>query len=105
VADARRVLDETRVNAALLRHADGRSHEDALAYLVDVGRYAPDVAAKRLEFIEHPIWQTYVVVYSEGERLLTRWLEAAAPVTRAARFERLLHEQLTPRAIAAELPA
>jgi hypothetical protein len=101
----RRRLEESRVNASLMRHADGASHDQLLRYLVDVGRYAPDVAAKRLEFIEHPLWRTYVFVYHEGEALLTRWLDAVAPDRRADQFRRLLNEQLTPGAIAAELPA
>jgi len=101
----RRSLTETRVNAALMRHADGASHETVLAYLEDVGRFAPASAAKRLEFIEHPLWRTYVFVYHEGEALLRDWLEAAAPAERPARFGRLLREQLTPRAIAMELAA
>ena len=98
----RRRLSETRVNAALLRHADGATHEETLAYLMRVGRFAPHVAAKRLEFIEHPLWRTYVFVYYEGEALLRRWLSAVPEARRAARFGRLLHEQLTPSAIAAE---
>ena len=101
----RRRLAETRVNAALMRHADGVSHEDVLSYLVRVGRYAPEVAAKRLEFIEHPLWRTYVFVYHEGEALLRRWLEAVPDSERATRFGRLLREQLTPAAVAAELGA
>ena len=88
-------------NAAMLRHADGRSHDEVLAYLVEVGRYAPAVAAKRLEFIEHPLWRTYVFVYADGEALLERWLEAVPEADRAARFGRLLHEQLTPAAVTA----
>jgi hypothetical protein len=107
----RRRLSESRVNAALMRHADGTSHDEVLAYLERVGRFAPAVAAKRLEFIEHPLWRTYVFVYHEGEALLERWLEQAsdgdeeqrAAEGRAAKFGRLLREQLTPRAIAAEL--
>ena len=53
-------------------------------------------AAKRLEFIEHPLWRTYVFVYAEGEALLRRWVEAVPAADRPARFGRLLHEQLTP---------
>ena len=105
MAGPRRRLSETRVNAALLRHADGASHDEVLAYLERVGRFAPAIAAKRLEFIEHPLWRTYVFVYSEGEALLRRWLDAAPDGDRPARFGRLLHEQLTPTAIAAELTA
>jgi hypothetical protein len=96
-------LGEARVNAALMRHADGRSHDEVLAWLERVGRFAPAIAAKRLEFIEHPLWRTYVFVYHEGEALLRRWLEAVPEIERVERFGRLLHEQLTPTAIAAEL--
>ncbi|HEX2756361.1 MAG TPA: hypothetical protein VHM48_12905 [Candidatus Limnocylindrales bacterium] len=103
LAAPRRRLTESRVNAALMRHADGVAHDDVLAWLVRVGRYAPPVAAKRLEFIEHPLWRTYVFVYHEGEALLGRWLEAAPETEQAARFGRLLREELTPTAIAAEL--
>ena len=101
----RRRLDESRVNAALMRHGDGASHEDVLAFLQRAGRFAPAVAAKRIEFIEHPLWRTYVFVYFEGEALLRRWLEMAPPQERPARFGRLLREQLGPSAIAAEIDA
>jgi len=103
--EPRRVLIASRGNAALLRHADGRSHDEVLDYLVSIGRFAPAVAAKRLEFIEHPLWRTYVFVYSEGEALLRRWLTRVVTDERPARFGRLLHEQLTPGAIEAELAA
>ena len=57
---------------------------------------AAPLAGKRLEFIEHPLWRTYVFVYAEGEALLRKWLEAAPAPERVARFGRLLHEQVTP---------
>ena len=96
-------LTGSRVNAAIMRHADGVPHDEVLAWLVDVGRYAPAVAAKRLEFMEHPLWRTFVFVYHEGEALLRAWLQAVPEQERAARFGRLLREQLSPAAIAAEL--
>ena len=86
-------------NAAILRHADGRSHDEVVTYLRDVGRYPAVRAEKALEFIEDPLWRTYVFVYAEGEALLRRWLEAVAEPERAAQFGRLLHEQLTPAAV------
>jgi hypothetical protein len=99
----RRALLAIRGDAAILRHADGRTHDEVLDYLVTVGRYSPTVAAKRLEFIEHPLWRTYVFVYAEGEALLRRWLGLVPEADRPARFGRLLHEQLTPGAIATDL--
>ena len=74
-----------------------------VAYLIDVGLRAPERAEASLTFIEHPLWRTYVFVYSEGEQLLSRWLDAVSPGERAARFGRLLHEQLTPGAVLSEL--
>jgi len=103
LAGPRQTMAAIRGNAALLRHADGASHDVVLAYLQDVGGYAPDVAAKRLEFIEHPLWRTYVFVYAEGEALLRRWMEAVPAPERVARFGRLLHEQVTPGRLLAEL--
>lgn len=102
LAGPRRALAATRGNAAFLRHADGASHDDVLTYLREVGRYAADVAVKLLEFIEHPLWRTYVFVYAEGEALLTRWVEAAPAPERVERFGRLLHEQVTPGRLLAE---
>ncbi len=96
-------LAASRGNAALMRHADGASHDEVLAYLQDAGGYAPMVAAKLLEFIEHPLWRTYVFVYNEGEALVRRWVEAAPAPERVARFGRLLHEQVTPGRLLAEL--
>ena len=103
MAGPRRTLAAIRGNAALRRHADGAAHEAVLDYLVTVGGYAPDTAAKRLEFIEHPLWRTYVFVYAEGEALLRRWVEAVPETERLARFGRLLHEQVTPGRLLAEL--
>jgi hypothetical protein len=97
--EPRRELSAIRGNAAILRHADGRSHEEVLDYLRTVGRFSERTAAKRLEFIEHPLWRTYVFVYAEGEALLRRWLDAAPAGERSSRFGRLLREPLTPAAV------
>jgi len=99
IGEHRNTLAAIRGNAAILRHVDGRSHDEVLAYLRDVGRYAPEVATKRIEFIEHPLWRTYVFVYAEGEALLARWLAVVPESQRVARFGRLLHEPLTPAAV------
>ena len=99
LAVEREQLSAIRGNAGILRHADGRSHDEVETYLREVGRYSMAQAKKRLEFIEHPLWRTYVFVYAEGEALLRRWLESVAEPERASRFGRLLHEQLTPAAV------
>jgi hypothetical protein len=101
VGDHRRKLESARLNAALHRHQDGWPRDRVLDYLVDVGRFSPEVAARRLAFIEHPLWRLYVHVYPEGEALVGRWLDGVPEPGRPARFGRLLREQLTPPAIAA----
>jgi hypothetical protein len=101
----RRALGAARSNAALLRHADGSSADETLAYLRRVGRMPGDRAAKALEFIDHPLWRSYVFVHDAGRKLLERWLESAPPGGRVERFGRLLREQLTPAGIAAEIDA
>ena len=103
IAALRRGLGETGVNAALMRHVDDASHDEVVAYLVDVGLRAPERAQASLAFIEHPLWRTYLFVYSDGARLLSRWLDAVPAAERAGRFGRLLHEQLTPGALLSEL--
>jgi hypothetical protein len=105
VAEQRATLDEAQVNAALMLHEDRLPRGDVLEFLIDVGRAAPEPAAKQLEFIEHPLWRTYVFVYSEGEALLRRWLDLVPAQRRAATFGRLLREPLTPPAIEAEIAA
>jgi hypothetical protein len=100
---ARETLRASRVNAALMLHADGASRAEVLDYLVWAGRYPRAIAEKRLEFLEHPLWRTYVFVYSEGEALLRRWVESVPEADRPGRFARLLHEQLTPGTIRSDL--
>jgi hypothetical protein len=105
IADQRAILDEARLNAAFMLHEDGAGRDEVLDYLVEVGRLAPETAAKRLEFLEHPLWRTYVFVYAEGEALLRRWLDVVPDDVQVERFGRLLREPLTPPGIVAELAA
>jgi hypothetical protein len=105
LAAPRRLLSAAAGSAAFLRHVDGWSSAATADYLVEVAGFAPATAAKRLEFIDHPLWRTYVFVYGEGETLVRRWVAAAGPGTtdREARFARLLHEQVTPAGLIAEI--
>jgi hypothetical protein len=99
----REILRTSRINAALMLHGEAVSRDEAVAYLERAGRYPRNVAEKRLEFIDHPLWRTYIFVYSEGEALLREWLDAVPEADRPGRFARLLHEQLTPGTIREEL--
>jgi len=101
LAGPRRVLPAVRGNPALMPHADGLSHDTVVAYLRDMAAYDGPLAAKRMEFIEHPLWRTYVFVYADGEAMINDWLEAVPDAEQPARFGRLLREQLTPATILA----
>ncbi len=92
----RNVLEAATDEAALRRHADGASHDEALAYLQEVGRYPEEVARKRLEFIEDPMSRLYVFAYEEGEALVATWVEQAEAPDQVGRFGTLLREQVTP---------
>ena len=99
----RETLRTSRVNAALMLHAEGAPRAEVLDYLASAGRYPRAIAEKRLEFLEHPLWRTYIFVYSEGEALLRRWVDSVPERDRPGRFARLLHEQLTPGTIRSDL--
>jgi hypothetical protein len=90
-------------DAALQLHVAKRSRDDVVRFLEQDALSTHERALKTLEFIEHPLWRTYVFCYADGERLLTRWVESAGDESaRQARFFRLLTEQITPSGVAAE---
>ena len=89
-------LEGATDEAAIRLHADGQPRDAVLAYLRDVGRYPPDVAAKRLAFIEDPLSRLYVFAYEGGEALVTSWVQTAEAPDQVGRFSLLLHEQVTP---------
>jgi hypothetical protein len=92
-------------NAAFMLHANGTGREDVAAYLRRYLVMSPDRAEKQMALIDHPISRAEVVVGGEGERLLRRWFELGPAEEQVDRFGRLLREQLTPGAIAADLAA
>lgn len=95
-------LEAATDEATLRRYVDGASSEEVLAYLRDVGRYRPKVAAKRLAFLEDPLSRLYVFAYEGGESLVAAWVETAEAPDQVGRFGRLLHEQVTPGRLRAE---
>ncbi len=76
--------------AAHMIHVQGRDLDDARAFVSRWSLRPPDEVEKTIEFVTHPTWRAYVVVYETGRRLVEAWT-AADP----ARYRRLLTEQLT----------
>jgi hypothetical protein len=91
-------------DAALQLHAGHRSRDEVVRFLEHDALLGAERARKSIEFIEHPLWRTYIFCYAGGQRLLSQWCAAAGPLpAQQQRFFRLLTEQLTPSGIAEEL--
>ncbi len=91
VADAGEVLAAARANAAWRLHAEGVDAQTVTAELVRWALLPPARAAKLVEFLVHPTWRAYVTCYVDGLRLCRSFVGGDA-----ARFERLVTEQLVP---------
>jgi hypothetical protein len=103
ITAAKRRLRGASGDAALQLHVAKRSREDVVRFLEQDALANRERALKSVEFIEHPLWRTYVFCYAGGEQLLSRWVESAGDKSaQYARFFRLLTEQLTPSGIAGD---
>lgn len=104
IATAAAALGPVRQDAAILLHDRGGSLEQAEQHLARWALLSPERAGKVLQFLTAPLWRAYISTYVEGERLLSRWLDARpAGQPAGERFGRLLDEQLTPRRLQDEL--
>jgi hypothetical protein len=90
IGPLRAALRAADVDAALMLHVEGRARDEVGAWLERVALLPPERAARKLEFISHPLWRTYVFVYADGAELLSGWLAALPERDRPARFRRLL---------------
>ena len=100
---ASRNLRGVASNAALRRHRDGWSEREVLQYLQHYGLVTEAEAAKRLSFIDDPLWRPYLFTYSVGREILSSWLDQQPD--RMTGFQRLLVEQWTPSQLAGSRPA
>ncbi len=90
VREVERPLGRVWHNVALMIHGEGRGVDVARAFADRWSLDSEPEIAKRLEFILHPVWRAYIVVYSAGERLVAAWTGGDA-----RRYRRLLTEQMT----------
>jgi hypothetical protein len=77
-------------NVAWMIHADGRSLDEARAYLMRWALTSEQRADQALRFISDPAWRSYSITYIEGYRLCRAWVDGDPD-----RYKRLLTEQLT----------
>jgi len=95
IGPLRAALRAVDVDAALMLHVGARAREEVGAWLERVALLSPERAARKLEFISHPLWRTYAFVYAEGAELLSGWLAAVPEGDRPERFRRLLVEPVS----------
>lgn len=89
-------------NAGILLYHDGRPEQEIREYLTDVGTTAPERLDHAMRVLRDPVNSTYTFTYTEGARLIRRWLEVQG---QTAGFQRLLSEQLSPTVLIADLAA
>ena len=85
-----RPLSRAWHNVALMVHEYGRDVDEARAFANRWLLDSEEEIAKRFEFVLHPVWRAYIVIYDAGERLVEAWTNGDP-----RRYRRLLTEQLT----------
>lgn len=87
-------------NAALMLYRDGRPQDEVRSWVQATSPRDATSMEHLFRNITHPLFSTYPFMYSEGARLIRRWLEVAGQTTG---FWRLLSEQLSPAQLVHEL--
>ncbi|HYF92620.1 MAG TPA: hypothetical protein VD969_10235 [Symbiobacteriaceae bacterium] len=90
---AAELLAGVRGNAVFMLHAEGRSDEDVVQYLMRYGLMPEDRAHKAMAFLKSPLWRAYTFTYFYGRRLMQPLLQGP---DRLHVFRRLLTEQVYP---------
>jgi hypothetical protein len=80
------------LDAALMIHEEGRSIEEAQAYVQRWGLRTSEQAAHEISFVTDPTWRAYAITYSAGRDLCRGYLGGDP-----ARFRTLLTEQVRVR--------
>ncbi len=83
-------------NAALLIHRDGRPPGEVQQYVKRYALRTPKEAAQTMQFIQNPLFRSYVFNYATGQALLAPLLGGPDAT---ANFRRLLSEPFTPTQI------
>jgi hypothetical protein len=95
VAEAAESLSWVRSNAAIHLHDGGMPVDDVVAYLERWALLPRNRATKAVSFLTDPTWRAYSHCYTEGLRLCREYVDGDA-----ARFERLVTDQLLPADLA-----
>ncbi|MBX3069017.1 MAG: hypothetical protein KF883_00815 [Thermomicrobiales bacterium] len=102
VRDAHKRLRSVAGDAALMRHVDGASDDDVVAFLMRYGLSNEEQSRHRLRFIDDPLWRPYIFTYHVGYDILRDWFGDADTTTKREMFRTLLTGQHTPSGLRAE---
>jgi hypothetical protein len=89
ISKALEPLRTVGVDAALMIHQDGASHEEAQAYIERWNLVPPEQALHSVQFATDPTWRAYVITYSAGRDLCRAYVGGDPQ-----RFRRLLTEHV-----------
>jgi hypothetical protein len=92
VREARLPLRRLGLDAALMIHEDGASHDEVLAYLMRWSLLPAERAEHSIRFVTDPTWRAYVINYSAGGELCRAWVDSDP-----SRFARLAGEHMRVR--------
>lgn len=87
-------------NAALMLYRDGRPPDEVRSWVQEVSALDSTRIDHLFRTLTDPLFSTYPFTYTEGARLIRRWLEVTG---QTAGFWRLLSEQLSPAQLLAEI--
>ena len=88
-----------RGNAAFLLHEQGASEDEVVAYVQEYGLLSEERARKRVDFLNEPLFRSYIFNYRYGGEMLDALF--AAQDDQDHWFARLLTEPVTPSQIRA----
>jgi hypothetical protein len=89
ISKALEPLRSVGLDAALMIHQHGASHDEAQAYIERWNLVPPDQAKHSVSFATDPTWRAYVVTYSAGRDLCRAYVNGDR-----ARFTKLLTEHV-----------
>lgn len=84
-------------NAAFLLHEQGATVHDVLQYLQHFGLLTEEQARKMVEFLNHPLYRSYIFTYHYGGEMIDHLIAKKDDLTNW--FTRLLTEPVTPHQI------
>jgi hypothetical protein len=94
-----RLRSAARVNAALMIHKEGKSLEEARAYLLETCYTTPAWVESRLAFLTHGLRAPFIFAYWYGDMAVDRVWRRVQMSERPAFFRYLYHHMHTPRTL------